>query len=446
MQQIAYLHAMGFKRDLSGPQLVLNIQSLFLPAQGHWLTTHFLGWENNLNYYSWDIGIIPLFVVMLSIFLGLLKYGFKDSYKRKVIIALISMMALALFLGFGPKFGLVIEDKNYSPYEFLYSIIPGLKFIRNPARFIKFFIFAMAVLSGLSLAHIRSRIKTRSGKLAVTAGLFMLLFAEMWAMPLALVFPEDQMNKHAGATSWLRDNARGGLVLELPMPQRLWPIDLELDAEAMHRMLKHRNPIVNGHASFGPLPFKQLRKALVVDPAGAGQRYLKAYGVRYVLLHKDRMTNEQRISLQKTLGDNIVYSDSQHDIYLLAQRITDLDIREFLPLKAKFKDYPEIGNIYSLHLIKAPLEAILIMPQPDWWLDLSWDSPSGERKTKKVRILGSVILDREESCLYFQLINFPKGAKQAEARLVSSEEVSELAFKKGPASKKLKCIRDYLTP
>jgi hypothetical protein len=426
LQQLSYLRIMGFQRSLSSIRAVLRIEDLFRPAKGHWLTTHILGWGNELNYYSRDIGIICLSMIILSVFLGGLRNQALNSYQRKVIAGLITMVMVALFLGFGPGIGVVIQGKHYSPYAFLYSIIPGFNLIRAPARWVRFSIFGIAVLSVPAFEYLRKRIRTKIIVSLITILFFVLLCLEMWTVPVSYVFPNQEIREHLGMIDWLKKHGGGQPVLELPLSFGLRPVDMELDAGAMLRMLQHKNPIVNGYISFSPTPFRQLRMAMDSDPKGSGRRYLDAYNVRYAVLHKHLVAQQKQDSLASALGDTIVYDDARHTIYLLPEKRQIQNLMDFLPSEALFRNkIPQEGSIYGVLLSSPITQAVLIRPQANWWIKVSWIDALGVLRTKKVRLHGSVILDSGQVRLYFQLLHFPAKGAQAEARLVAAEEIAK---------------------
>jgi hypothetical protein len=426
LAQLFHTQAMGFARMLSGVKGVFWLSDLFLPAKGHWLITHVLRWSDQPWFYSWDIGLAMLITVILSLFLGIAKIKNITPYQRKIIRGLITVVGVGLFLGFGPKIGVDIQGKNYSPYNFLFTVIPGLNFIRAPARFHLFIFFSIAVLSAYAFTYLRSLVKGKAIKLAVTIFFFLLLFAEMWTVPINLVFPQKEIDAHQQAINWLKERCDNQPVLELPMPLKVRPRDMEVDVGAMLRMLRHSHPVVNGYASFFPTPFRQLRKAMAIAPFTYGVIYLDAYGVRYVLVHNDKLSPEMQVGLKKALGDNPVYHDTGHSIYLLLEAKVLPPARNPLPSEIKFLEPPRKGKVYQMRLVRPVEEAALIIPERDWIINCQWPDASGSSQVYKVSVCGSVIIDKAAKSVFFQFSRLCNRKKIGSLRLISSQEAGEV--------------------
>lgn len=426
--RLPYLRQMGFERmlgEVRGDIRLLALSNLFTPAKGHWLITRIMDLEN----YSWSIGVVPLLVIVLSVFAGAFKSRIRDAYQKRIVLSLMVMIIVALFLGLGPKTALVIKGKSYSLYALFFSIVPGFCLVRSPARLGVFVTVGVAVFSAWALAFLKDKMKTGSKRVLISSVLFIFLFAEMWTMPVPLVFPADGVSEHQGVINWLREHGKGKPVLELPLCKGLRPVDNEPEVWAIYRMLRHRNPIVNGYSSYFPVSFKQLKEAMNDDPAGRGRRYIDAHHTRYVLVHKYKLDDEQRENLHRILGQNVVYDDQKHSIYLLPEREVIGDIEKFLPLTANFKKEPERGQFRGVTLPQPVNQTILILPRSDWRIEFTWQDEAGEDKTKKVYIAGSVLLDVEHPLLCLEFISFPPGEEEAKARLVPFEWMKYLLQK-----------------
>jgi hypothetical protein len=349
---------------------------------------------------------------------GIFKLQSRDTYRKKIVIGLTAMITVALIFGFGPRLGVLIHGREYSLYTFLFSVIPGFNIMRVPARIGLFAVFGIAVLAAVSLAFLRGKMRDKHVRLLVTVAVFLLLGAEMWTMPVELAFPEREIHQHRGVIDWLSVHANGQAVVELPLSKG--GRDRDMEVAAMLRMLEHRSPIVNGYVSFTPVPFEQLRKALQDDSAGRGRRYLGAYGVGYAVLHGHLLSKEEGGNLARALGEDVVWSDSGHTIYLLPGKKQIEKITDILPAEVSFgHKIPKEGKIYGLLLSKTTPEAMLIRPQLNCWIKVNWIDASGTLKAKKIRLRGSVILDSGQERIYLQFLRFPAGRRQGEARLVS---------------------------
>jgi hypothetical protein len=417
LRQLYYTQAMGFERGLNDVKATLSLNNLFLPAKGHWLITHILGWR---GVYSRDIGVVALAVVIFSIFLGIFKRQSLNNHQKKIIKGLVAVIIVGLFLGFGPSLKISVLGKVFSPYALFFSVIPGMEYVRVPARANLFIVFGISLLSALALAFIRSRIKSEAKKSFVTAVFFALLFAEMWTMPILLIFPGPEISQHQGVIDWLRQQGGGSPVIELPIAPRVSAPKMELEAWAMYRMLRHGNPIINGYVSFFPVSYVQLKQAFGEKSLGRFQRYLEAYGAKYAVVHDHKLSSLEKENLAPVLGGKIVYHDAGHSIYLLPSKGSLQDVLRLLPLHTRFREgvIPQKGKTYSLSLPMPKDKAILLTPQLPWRLSLDWTDESGAHRSKTIRMRGSQLVDASHPFIYFKFISLPPGDKEAEAVLV----------------------------
>ena len=411
LSQLSYTRPMGFERSLSEAiHGSLRLEHLFLPAKGHWLTTRIL----NRNFLSWDIGMIPVLAILSAVLLGFLKNNAPDAFQKRMRIGLLAITAAALCIGFGPRINGGV----------FFRLIPGGNFIRIPARAVIFAIFGVAVLSADSFSYLRSFFKPQIIRRLLTLAFFILLSAEMWTIPIGLVFPGDEIAAHAGAIKWLHDNGGGRAVLELPLPASFHTADLEGEAGAQLRMLIHENPVINGYASFAPTSRIQLRKAFASGVSGRARRYMDAYGVRLAVVHSNELSDREKVLYALAFeGCDIVYRDSQDCIYLFPEKKPVSDMRVFLPSMADFgKKVPSVGATYGILLNAPVIKAILITPQQDRRIEFRWIDKQGLAKTKIINIRGCVIMDPGQDRFYVQIISLPRGNNMGEARLVPIDD------------------------
>jgi hypothetical protein len=358
---------------------------------------------------------------VLSGYLAALLRRSIDSTRTRTGIGLLLMAVAALFLGYGPGIG-----GDHGAYAFLFKWFPGLSGVRSPARLGMFVSLGVAVLAAGSFAYVRDKMVAAGRKQAFTAACFLLVFAEMWTMPIALAYPKDGIVDHREAIAWLTSNAGGRPVLELPMSEGSRPQDLEPEVRAMLRMLEHGNPIVNGYSGYFPVAFEQLKDAMRKDPVGRGRRYVDAFGAEYLLVHKHQLSEERRRVLEQAYGKDTVYEDGRDAIYRTRPGRVPLHApTSILPSVAKFRQEPEEGSVVSVRLSSVVQEAFLLQPLSSWYIEFSWLGRDGAQRTKQVRIRGSVILDSGQNRLQLLLFDFKRGKDHGEARLVSSEEIAD---------------------
>ncbi len=380
--QLKLTEMMGFSRGLEGVRAVLGLPSLVTPAKGNWLAS-----LAGPRVYSWDIGVVCLLVtVTASLTGGVIGYLRNDRMSRQVCLGLFTAAVVAVLLGLGPLF---------APYRFLFRHVPGLEFIRAPARIVMFAVFALAVLAAFSLSRLRARFPGVKAK-ALTMLAFGGLFAEMWTAPIPLSWPLAETDGHSAVISWLSRSALPGQpVMELPV----YKDNRDMDASAMLRMLVHGHPVMNGYESFAPNAYVELKQALREDLPGRGIRFLRAYGARYVLLHRDTPVAGERVELSQ-LGAP-VFDDGSHAVYLLPpgeeEKLT------IVP-RASFGARPVKGKMYAIGLLRPVASARLLDFHGGKAFDVSWPGGNGT-----LLLYGSALIDEGENEIAFRLTRPPEG-------------------------------------
>ncbi|MCM8826028.1 MAG: hypothetical protein NC904_00740 [Candidatus Omnitrophica bacterium] len=406
--------SMAFGWKIDEIKSILRFPQLFMPAYDHWLTSKIMGWK----IYSWDIGIVNLLLIVLAVFMGILKSSLLNKYQKKLLIGLVMVSIVSIVLGFGHKLGFVINGRRWSLYHLFFNL-PFIKFIRTPSRFVFFAILGVSILSSFSFSYLRGKIKIVKARLVFTLFFFILLFMEMWCMPISLVFPKKTYKEHFSVDDWLREAYPKKALLEIPAPTNIWPNYIDYETEAMLRSLYHGHYLVNGYATFFPPTFKQLRKAIEDDFCGRGQRYIRAYGLGYVLVHNHRISNSQLEKISKFLSDKIVYKDKDHTLYLLPN-YDKYSVKDFLPQIIRLSNIPKEGKLYFASLSKKREEAILITPQDRYEVYFIWKDIDGKMVKRKVRFLSGIIIDSLHDGFYFRIIK--KDKKVIQAKLIPWEE------------------------
>jgi hypothetical protein len=167
----------------------------------------------------------------------------------------------------------------------LIRLLPGGDLLRTPARF--------GILAGLGIdllaalgwtVLLRGRRPSLRRLLLVAAAAYAVL--EAWPAGLArLVVPPPDPPP---AVHWLAEAPRGP-VLELP-----WNAPGE-SAPYVYWSTEHWQPMVNGYGSFEPPGCYALGLLGQRFPSGYTARVLRSVGVRYVVVHTDRLGKEARV-------------------------------------------------------------------------------------------------------------------------------------------------------
>lgn len=199
------------------------------------------------------------------------------------------VLALAGFLlAFGPEwraFGLRLP----APFA-LVRFLPGGDLLRTPSRFGILGLLGLDVLAALALTRfVAGRASPRMGA-AVVSALAVVAVLEAWPAGL------DRLVRDAPAfppaVAWLR-GAPLGAVLELPWTD---PVD---GAPYVYWSTGHWQPLVNGYGSFEPPGNFAVGLLGQRWPSGYTARQFRAAGIRYVVVHTDRLGGEGLMRLEE---------------------------------------------------------------------------------------------------------------------------------------------------
>ncbi len=178
------------------------------------------------------------------------------------------LVALALWLSFGPDFGL---------YRFAYRVIPGWSLLRAPSRFGVLVALGLSTLGGIGAAAL---LRPRKHPALLAAAISLVACVELAAIPWdardALPVP---MAYRVLAT------LPPGAVAQFPFFYR--PIDFHRHSIYMLYSTAHWHPLVNGYSDYVPDDFKQMVIPVSSFPAWEAFGILRARGVRYVVFHLD---------------------------------------------------------------------------------------------------------------------------------------------------------------
>lgn len=422
LAQRARLEEMSFERSLINVRGAYLPTDLILPAKGHWLTGRLFGWSDAPGSYPWDLGLVLLLTLLAALALGGAQRDRQDPVRRRRAGALALLSLTALLLGFGPHLAIPTGGEPLVPYTWLHSVVPGLSGVRTPSRFGLFAIAGIVAFAAAALAFLRQR-TTGWGRHVLTVVALVLLIAEMWAAPIALVDPGEGVEDHREILRWLTENGDGQPVVDLPMSTGDSEKDLERETRAMHRALRHGSPVVNGYSGYFPEPFRQLRWALMEDPGGRGRRYLAALGVRYALLHRHVVSPAaDPVDLGSLLRGEVVFDTGTDAVLRLA------DESAFLPQPPpswtpRFSTPPGKDDILALSIAPSSGEVRFFAAPSGHRLRVNWSDELGVRRTTPVGIGGTVLVPAGSSLLYVLLQRFSADGDLGQGVLISEERV-----------------------
>ncbi len=160
------------------------------------------------------------------------------------------------------------------PTLLLYLYFPFFTAVRVPARFALMAVLSVSVLAGAGAAHLTTRIKARTGRIALAGGLALLLALDLASAPFPLGYSEARGQP---VDAWLA-------VQDKPSPVAQFPLERTWYGYPLYQQRFHGQPIAYGYGTFVPPSFRQAEQILRRFPSDEAVDWLEANGVRIVLL------------------------------------------------------------------------------------------------------------------------------------------------------------------
>jgi hypothetical protein len=259
-------HGEGFSRSVDEARRFSADWNAWL-ASSSWAHRWMLPWLG-----SWNEVLFPGFAFtllgMTGGALGLtgrLDAGVTTSATPRVLAGFYVLLGLlAAWLAFGPAGGL---------YAVLYQSVPLFSFIRAAGRFGIVVTLSLGVLTALMIAHLERR-AARGGTIAVV--ILLAIAVELFSVPR----PMTPALRVSPVYRRLAELPRGA-VLELPLAPRR----LEINAQYVLMSTSHWQPIVNGYGAFWPADIQRLAQETDGVPSAASLDVIRAWGVRYLIVH-----------------------------------------------------------------------------------------------------------------------------------------------------------------
>jgi hypothetical protein len=196
---------------------------------------------------------------------------------RSPVIMFAFMTALAVWLSFGPNYGL---------YGVLYDYVPGFNSVRVPARYAMIAGLFLAVLAGYGAVFVirhSSFVIPLAALILVEGAAIPIEINRTWAqseaMPPARVYPPSQAPP---VYSRLASLPAGTIVTEFPFGDAGWEIRYTYYAAT------HWKPITNGYSGNFPLRYKErvARLQRVTTNPDAAWQSLRDTATTHVVLHR----------------------------------------------------------------------------------------------------------------------------------------------------------------
>jgi len=203
------------------------------------------------------------------------------SDERAWILGYSVLTFWAALLSFGPAFTFMGRSSSLvpMPFSFFYRSVMGFNGIREPARFAVFVLFGTGVLAGYGFHRIARAIRNDRLRIAAAAVLIAFFAVESASIPIDhVILPtaKDVPPTYA----WLRTQAPGAVVLELPFSE--W-----LPGESLYLYFStfHKKRLINGYSGFLPASTYALRAMFREFPGAECLDLLAALKVDFLIFH-----------------------------------------------------------------------------------------------------------------------------------------------------------------
>jgi hypothetical protein len=276
----------------------------------------------------------PGWLKCLAAVIGL-GWGIWDRRSRRWVLFLGLTAGAALAMSLGKN----LTIRNWSVWDQLCRIVPGLGHVRSPYRFANYFQLAIALLAmeALRIAWIRDRARrirlaiwapvTFREKMGRSLGRWLIGGAALAMMLEVLPFPMEVWNisQNRLGMPWVeyvrRETPPGRGILCLPFASGYQLDDFGLTAKWMYQGTFHGVPLVNGYSGFFPVEETDLRGELQ-DHALTIDRLiqLQEEGVEFVVMSMPHSPRPLPAATE-TLAIEKVFSDpSGVEVYRLSRR------------------------------------------------------------------------------------------------------------------------------
>jgi hypothetical protein len=195
---------------------------------------------------------------------------------------------------------------NGFTYRVLYDYVLPFHGLRAPARMGVMVGFSLAVLAGYGAARISDRLTSRRARRAALAGIGVLILIECVSRPIPLQpIPPGVPDVYA---DMLRDRGDSPDVAIVE-----YPMSIRDDPTYMYYSTFHWQYLVNGYSGFFPPSYYEMLAAAQSFPDAEFIDAIKARGVRYLLVHGERMIGNRYARMIPPL-------DRRSDLVLVSRR------------------------------------------------------------------------------------------------------------------------------
>ena len=184
------------------------------------------------------------------------------------------------------------------PFFFLQQWVPGMGTFRVPARFGLSLMLGVAVLSGIGFLHIlkageqRWSLRSIGARAGLTAAVLVLVALEFnggFAGFSPVMTPDHVPPEY----KWLAQRPSSIPILEVPMTKLDGTWDVYAQNAYILASTFHWHPLVNGYSGHAPATISEMLELVRAMPAREPANLLAGLAVRYILVHIDRLSEEE---------------------------------------------------------------------------------------------------------------------------------------------------------
>ena len=189
-----------------------------------------------------------------------------------------------------------------SPYNLLYKFVPGFSSIRSPYRFSLFVAFFLAILAGVGMLWVCRRVRSR-WRWALIISLISMTIFELWPVPLRLVKVPGTVEELPYIYQQVKTLPSDAVLVEFPPPTSLSEQGTEPTSRYMYFSTFHWHKLINGYSGFAPRASSEFVNILAKSDPQTALSALKAFGVQYIIVHWNDMTEKETVLLQTLQGE-----------------------------------------------------------------------------------------------------------------------------------------------
>ncbi len=332
-----------------------------------------------------------------NLFPGLLALGLAiaglaaPGSRQKWFYAL--LLAVAFVLSLGPRLYVApgMSTPVTLPYRWLYDLLPVAQALRAPVRFDALVMLALAVLAGLGVTSVESKLarkalsvgakgaRTRTSRGWLPLAACAIISVEYLAVPAASIAAVPTGNAIPAYVHWLAEQPHG-TAIELPMMSG--ETGGLYDATAQYLTTYHWQRTPDGFSGFFPGPRGAIANETKSFPSERSVSLLQALAVRYIVFHSDKFADgAARLQAIGGYPDlNLAHQFGDAYVYEVAPRAQDagaLSAALFVPQPAA---PDQTANAYLIIANRSD-RSVASAPTTRLRIDVRWNDGSTQPTT-----------------------------------------------------------------